>query len=101
MITLRSRAIRARVLVGQRALSMRLPEELGHLGNQFVARSIALAAVAATSALTPRAATAQASITESSCPDNTPAVFHRCALEAAESYEPPRTADGRPDLGGS
>ena len=37
---------------------------------------------------------------ESICPDNTPAEFHACALQAAESFEPPRTFDGRPDLGG-
>ncbi len=39
-------------------------------------------------------------IAESICPDNTPADFHACALETAESFEPPRQPDGRPDLGG-
>lgn len=33
------------------------------------------------------------------CPPD-PARFHPCALERAASYEPPRTADGRPDLQG-
>ena len=42
----------------------------------------------------------QAWVTESSCPDNTSAVFHECALEAAEGFDPPRTSDGRPDMGG-
>ena len=37
---------------------------------------------------------------ESVCPDNTPAEFHACALEAATSFEPPRTTAGRPDIGG-
>jgi len=48
--------------------------------------------------LAPPLAIAQA--TESVCPDNTPTVFHRCALEAAEAFDPPRTPDGRPDMGG-
>ena len=47
--------------------------------------------------LAPTPAIAQAWATESSCPDNTPAVFHRCALEAARTFDPPRTPDGRPD----
>ncbi len=50
--------------------------------------------------LAPTPAIAQAWATESSCPDNTPAVFHRCALEAARTFDPPRTPDGRPDMGG-
>jgi len=41
-----------------------------------------------------------AQVTESVCPDDTPAVFHRCALEAAEAFDPPRTPDGQPDMGG-
>ena len=60
----------------------------------------ALVALAAGSALTPTQADAQAPITESACPDSTPAVFHRCALEAAAAFDPPRTPDGRPDLAG-
>ncbi len=39
-------------------------------------------------------------VAESVCPDNTPAEFHACAIEAAAAFEPPRTFDGRPDLGG-
>ena len=37
---------------------------------------------------------------ESICPENNPAEFHACALEAAATFEPPRTLDGRPNLGG-
>ncbi len=48
----------------------------------------------------PPPAIAQTWVTESTCPDNTPAAFHRCAMEAAKTFDPPRTPDGRPDLGG-
>jgi len=48
----------------------------------------------------PPPAIAQTWVTESTCPDNTPEVFHRCAIEAAKTFDPPRTPDGRPDLGG-
>ena len=34
------------------------------------------------------------------CPDNSHAIFHACALEAAENATPPRTPEGRPDFGG-
>jgi len=50
--------------------------------------------------LTPTTAITQAWVAESNCPDNTPAVFHECALEAAKAFDPPRTSDGRPDMGG-
>jgi len=68
--------------------------------NQFVATPIAFAAVVAASSLTPTHAIAQTRVTESICPDNAAAVFHRCATEAAKTFDPPRTPDGRPDIGG-
>ena len=34
------------------------------------------------------------------CPDNSHAIFHACALEAAETATPPRTPEGRPDFNG-
>jgi hypothetical protein len=86
---------------------MYLPEEFSHpvrrfhVSNRFVATIIALAAVVAVSSLAPPRAIAQAWVTESTCPDNTPAVFHRCAMEAAKAFDPPRTPDGRPDMGGT
>jgi hypothetical protein len=34
------------------------------------------------------------------CPDNLPAVFHRCAVERMKAFTPPKTPDGKPDLQG-
>ena len=73
------------------------------MSNQFVASTIALAAVVAVASLMPPPAIAQPGggwVTESVCPDDTPAVFHRCALEAAQAFDPPRVPGGGPDLGG-
>jgi len=44
---------------------------------------------------------AQGWVEESVCPGNVPIEFHSCALEAGGSFDPPRTADGRPNLGGN
>jgi len=68
--------------------------------NPLVATFTALTVVAALSSLAPSPAIAQRWVAESTCPDNTPAVFHRCAMEAAKTFDPPRTPDGRPALGG-
>lgn len=70
------------------------------MSNQFTCTTTALAAVVAASSLTPPTAIAQAWVTESVCPDNTPAVFHRCAMEAAKTFDPPHVPDGGPDMAG-
>lgn len=43
---------------------------------------------------------AQSWVTDSVCPEDAHAVFHACALEAARVSDPPRMADGRPDMNG-
>jgi hypothetical protein len=88
--------------------AIRLPEKFSHLvrrfllSNQFVATTIALAAVVAVASLTPPPAIAQPGgwVTDSICPDNTPAEFHRCALEASKTFDPLHIPDGGPDLSG-
>ena len=70
------------------------------MSSQFVAWMISLASIAAASALSPTPAVAQQQTTGAACPDNTPTAFHACALEAASSFDPPRTPDGQPDMGG-
>lgn len=50
--------------------------------------------------LVPVSLAGQAVPVKSTCPDDTPAVFHACALAAAKTFNPPRTADGTPDLSG-
>jgi len=42
----------------------------------------------------------QASEPEHRCASDDPAVFWRCAQEKATAFDPPRTADGRPDFSG-
>jgi len=42
----------------------------------------------------------QAWVTDSVCPEDAHAEFHACALEAAKDFDPPRTADGVPDMNG-
>ncbi len=70
------------------------------MNQQLVATIIVLAAVVAASSLVPRPAVAQRWVAESACPEDAPAVFHSCALAAAQAFDPPRTPDGRPDMGG-
>ncbi|HEY5624289.1 MAG TPA: hypothetical protein VIV14_11060 [Gammaproteobacteria bacterium] len=63
-------------------------------------RKVAAWSVAAAVVLASPLAVSQGWIEESVCPVNTPSEFHVCALEAAASFDPPRTASGHPDLGG-
>jgi len=70
------------------------------VSKHFVARAISLAAFVVAVLLLPPRAVAQRWVAESTCPDNVPAVFHECATEAAKSFDPPLTPEGRPDLGG-
>jgi hypothetical protein len=71
-----------------------------NLVTKIVGTIISLTVVVAASLLMPRPAIAQTWVTDSVCPDDTPAVFHGCAMEAAKTFDPPRTPDGRPDMGG-
>ena len=62
---------------------------------------LAVAVLTAGGALTPEPARGQGQRgAESACPDDHHAVFHHCALTAARTANPPRTADGRPDFSG-
>jgi hypothetical protein len=45
-------------------------------------------------------ALAQSWVTDSVCPDDEHAAFHRCALRAARNFDPPRTPEGVPDMQG-
>jgi hypothetical protein len=42
----------------------------------------------------------QSWVTESVCPENEQAIFHKCALEAIKQFEPSRLQNGDPDLSG-
>jgi hypothetical protein len=58
-------------------------------------------AVTAAVFLAPVLTEAQSWVEESVCPSDIPIEFHTCALEAADSFDPARTSDGAPDLGGN
>ena len=62
--------------------------------------TIAAAFIAIASFIVAGAAGAQSWVTDSVCPEDAHAAFHACALEAAKNSDPPRRADGRPDLNG-
>ena len=70
------------------------------MNEPFVARNVAVAVIAAGASLFSTTGLAQPYVEESVCADNTPLTFHPCALEAAQSYDPPRTPIGRPDFNG-
>jgi hypothetical protein len=69
---------------------------------RFARYLTAAALIALGCSLTAQRAAGQARnfITESVCPDDDYARFHRCALEVAGTTTLPRTADGRPDFNG-
>ncbi|NIW24723.1 MAG: hypothetical protein GWN29_09250 [Gammaproteobacteria bacterium] len=70
------------------------------MNEPFVARNLALAALVGASTMLSTTVNAQPHVEDSVCPDNAPVTFHACALEAAQSFEPPRTPIGRPDFNG-
>ena len=86
------------------------------MSNRFIMLSIAGAAAVAVLVLPPPAAAGQvsqvgtpgaaatpgpqASGPAHTCASDDPAVFWRCAQEKATAFDPPRTANGRPDFGG-
>jgi hypothetical protein len=72
------------------------------MSSRFIL-SVAGAAAAAVLMLPPRAAGdqgPQASEPEHTCASDEPALFWRCAQEKATAFNPPRSADGRPDFNG-
>jgi len=86
------------------------------MSSRFIMLSVATAAAATMLVLAPRAAAdqvprvgtpgapvtpgPQASEPAHSCASDDPALFWRCAREKASAFDPPRTADGRPDFSG-
>jgi hypothetical protein len=86
------------------------------MGMRFTMSSVVAAAVAAVLMLPPRAAadqgsqagprgpavtvSQQASAPQHSCASDDPALFWRCAQQKATAFDPPRTADGKPDFSG-
>lgn len=71
-----------------------------HVSIHLIAGAMTVATLTMLSLPLVPPATAQNWVEDSVCPDNVPAVFHRCALEAAKAFDPPRTPEGRPDLAG-
>jgi hypothetical protein len=74
------------------------------VSNRFFAL---IAAIACAATLGPAVAAAQEYgrraknyITDPVCPDDAYAAFHECASKAAKNFDPPRTADGHPDMSG-
>lgn len=68
--------------------------------TQLLSRRMAASAAIITLLLPASSVFSQNWVAESVCPDNVPAVFHQCALEAVASFDPPRTAGGQPKLAG-
>jgi hypothetical protein len=71
------------------------------MNNRFLCLLITLTVAVVAAMLAPPPAAGQAPAQPRSvCPDDNPAVFHACAMEAAKKFNPPRTQDGHPDLSG-
>jgi hypothetical protein len=86
------------------------------MSSRFIMLSVATAAAATMLMLPPRAVAdqvprvgtpaaavtpgPQASEPAHSCASDDPVLFWRCAQERATAFDPPRTADGRPDFSG-
>ena len=73
------------------------------MSRRFFVLTIVGAATAAVLLLPSVGAAEQASQVpdpQHSCASDDPAVFWRCAQEKAKTFDPPRTADGQPDLSG-
>ena len=73
------------------------------MSNRFFVVGMLGAAAAVVLLLPPPAAAGQASRMlepQNSCLSDDPALFWRCAREKAETFNPPRAADGKPDFSG-
>jgi hypothetical protein len=68
--------------------------------NDVRVRTIGAVAGSAALVLLATPGAAQNYVTESVCPVDAHAEFHRCAMEAAPNFDPPRTASGQPDFSG-
>lgn len=69
------------------------------MANRVLVAAVPVA-VAITSFVIAGSVVAQSWVTDSVCPEDAHAAFHACALEAARESDPPRMADGRPDMNG-
>jgi hypothetical protein len=73
------------------------------MSNRFLVLGVLAAAAAVVLLMPPAAAAdqaAQPSAPQNSCLSDDPAFFWRCAQETAKTFNPPRTAEGKPDLSG-
>ncbi len=70
--------------------------------ERYTTSLLAITVLAAGASVAPGLANAQGatSATASACPDDRHAIFHDCALSAAQTANPPRTAGGKADFSG-